>query len=134
MYKVRKAAKIRNQYNEVSHLTQDTTLVSDKNTIKHHKHEPRGQPFNFPAGDHKAAMNKPRNHFIVVRFYIMLYLMFTLDCTLAYMCTHVCFYKPAYLYMCMYASIGLSIRLCVYMFLCMFLLVCLSVSAHICFY
>ena len=55
-------------------------------------------------------------------------------CTLAYMCTQVCFYKPAYLYMCMYASIGLSIRLCAYMFLCMFLLVCLSVSAHICFY
>ena len=30
--------------------------MSDKNKIKHHKQEPRGQP--FPAGDHKAAMNR----------------------------------------------------------------------------
>ena len=43
--KVRKAAKIRNQYNQVPHLTQYTTWESDKNTIKHHKQEPRGQPF-----------------------------------------------------------------------------------------
>ena len=35
--KVRKAAKIRNQYNQVPHLTQDTTWESDKYTIKHHK-------------------------------------------------------------------------------------------------
>ena len=35
--KVRKTAKIRNQYNQVPHLTQDTTWDSDKNTIKHHK-------------------------------------------------------------------------------------------------
>ena len=32
--KVRKAAKIRNRYNKVPHLTQDTTWESDKNTIK----------------------------------------------------------------------------------------------------
>ena len=43
--KVRKATKIRNQYNEVPHLTQDTTWESDKNTIKHYNREPRGQPF-----------------------------------------------------------------------------------------
>ena len=42
---VRKTAKIRKRYNQVPHLTQDTTLESDKNTIKHHKQEPRGQPF-----------------------------------------------------------------------------------------
>ena len=30
-YKVRKAAKIRNRYNQVPHLTQDTTWESDKN-------------------------------------------------------------------------------------------------------
>ena len=36
-FKVRKATKIRNQYNQVSHLTQDTTWESDKNTIKHQK-------------------------------------------------------------------------------------------------
>ena len=43
--KVRKAAKIRHRYNHVPHLTQDTTWESDKNTIKHHKQEPRGQAF-----------------------------------------------------------------------------------------
>ena len=37
--KVRKTAKIRNQYNQVPHLTQDTTRESDKITIKHHKQE-----------------------------------------------------------------------------------------------
>ena len=31
-YKVRKVAKIRNRYNQVPHLTQDTTWESDKNT------------------------------------------------------------------------------------------------------
>ena len=32
---IRKLAKIRNRYNQVPHLTKDTTWVSDK--IKHHK-------------------------------------------------------------------------------------------------
>ena len=36
--KVSKEAKIRNRYNPVPHLTQDTTWESDKNTIKHHIH------------------------------------------------------------------------------------------------
>ena len=44
-YKVRKAVKIRIRYNQVPHLTQDTTWKSDNNTIKHHKQEPKGQPF-----------------------------------------------------------------------------------------
>ena len=43
--KVRKTAKIRNKYNQVPHLTQDTTWESDKITIRHHKQEPRRQPF-----------------------------------------------------------------------------------------
>ena len=43
--KVRKAENVRTQYNQVRHLTQDTPRESDKNTIKHHKQEPRGQPF-----------------------------------------------------------------------------------------
>ena len=43
--RVRKAAKIRNRYNQVQHLTQDTTWESDKITIKQHKQDPRGQPF-----------------------------------------------------------------------------------------
>ena len=41
--KVRKVAKIGNGYNQLPHLTQDTTWESDKNTIKHHKREGRGQ-------------------------------------------------------------------------------------------
>ena len=39
--KVRKMAKIRNQYNQVPHLAQDTTWVSNKITIRHHKQEPK---------------------------------------------------------------------------------------------
>ena len=37
MLKLIELAKIRNQYNQVIHLTKDTTWASDKNTIKHHK-------------------------------------------------------------------------------------------------
>ena len=55
--KVSKGAKIRNGYNQVPHLTQDTTWESDKSTIKHHTQE--SQEFiPFPAGDHKTAMNR----------------------------------------------------------------------------
>ena len=43
--KVRKTAKISNQNIQVPHLTQDTTWESDTITIRHHKQEPRGQPF-----------------------------------------------------------------------------------------
>ena len=43
LYRSKKAAKIGNWYNQVPHLTQDTTRESDENTIKHHKQEPRGQ-------------------------------------------------------------------------------------------
>ena len=55
--KLSKKVKIRYRYNEASHLTQDTTWESDKNTRKHHIQE--GQEVSpFPAGDHKAAMNR----------------------------------------------------------------------------
>ena len=53
--KVSKKAKIRNRYNQVPHLAQDTTWKSDKNTRKHHIHESQ-EASPFPAGDHKAAM------------------------------------------------------------------------------
>ena len=33
--KVRKVTAIRNRYNQVPHLTQDTTWESDKNALKH---------------------------------------------------------------------------------------------------
>ena len=40
---VRKGAKIRNRYNQVPHLTQDTN--GKVTNSRHHKREPRGQPF-----------------------------------------------------------------------------------------
>ena len=49
--KVRKTAKIRNRYNQLPHLAQDTTWESDKKTqlkISNKSQE----------GDHKAAMNR----------------------------------------------------------------------------
>ena len=54
--KVSKEAEIRNQYNQVPHLTQDTTWESDKNDRKHHIQE-RQEASSFPVGDHKAEMN-----------------------------------------------------------------------------
>ena len=53
--KVRKKAQ--NRYNQVPHLTQDITWERDNNTRKHYSQEsPEVSP--FPAGDHKAAMNR----------------------------------------------------------------------------
>ena len=57
---VRKKAMIRNRYNQVPHLTQDTAWESDKNTIKNNIQE-RKEVSPFPAGDHKAAMNVQDN-------------------------------------------------------------------------
>ena len=54
--KVSKEAKIRNRYNHVPHLTQDTTRESDKNTIQHHTQESQ-EVSPFPTVDHKAAMS-----------------------------------------------------------------------------
>ena len=60
VYKVSKKAKIRNRYNQVPHLNQDTTLESDKNARK--LHIQASQEFrSFPAGDHKAAMNRQKS-------------------------------------------------------------------------
>ena len=55
--KVRKTAKVPNQYNQIPHLTQDTTWESDKITIRHHKPEPRGQlfPVRWPLGSNKLT-------------------------------------------------------------------------------
>ena len=54
--KVRKTAKIRKRYNHVPDLTQDTTRESNKNTINITNKSQEVNP--FPAGDHKAAMNR----------------------------------------------------------------------------
>ena len=57
VYKSKKEAKIRNRYNYVQHLTQDTIWENDKDTRKHHIHE--SQEVNlFSAGGHKAATNR----------------------------------------------------------------------------
>ena len=59
--KVRKAAKFRNRCNQLPHLTGDTIWKSDKNnTIKHHKQEPRGQP--FPNGRPQGSNDQTRKH------------------------------------------------------------------------
>ena len=57
--KVRKVAKIRNRYNQVPHLTQDTTGESGK--IQLNIKNERQEVSPFPAGDHKAAMNRRKN-------------------------------------------------------------------------
>ena len=53
---VSKKAKIRKRYNQV-HLTQDTTLESDKNTRKYHIQESQ-EVSPFTAGSHKAAKKR----------------------------------------------------------------------------
>ena len=55
--KVNKKAKIRYRYNRASHLNQDTTWESDKNARKHQIQESQ-EVSAFPAGDHKAAINR----------------------------------------------------------------------------
>ena len=51
LFKVSKGAKIRNRYNQVPHLTQDTKLIVDT-TNESQEVSP------FPAGDHKAHINR----------------------------------------------------------------------------
>ena len=55
--KVSKESKIGNWYNQVPNLTLDTTWESDKKTLKHNIQENQ-EASPFPAGDHKAAMNR----------------------------------------------------------------------------
>ena len=52
-----KKARIRNRYNQVPHLTKDTTWESDKNTRKHNIQESQ-EVSPFPAVHDKAAMNR----------------------------------------------------------------------------
>ena len=53
-------AKIRNRYDQVPHLTQDTTWESDKNTRKPLIQVSK-EVSSFPAGDHKATMNRQKS-------------------------------------------------------------------------
>ena len=49
-------------------MTQDTTRESDKNTTKHHKREPRGQPshgiYRFTCSQHKFRITKLAEDYI----------------------------------------------------------------------
>ena len=47
---------IRNRHNQVPHLTQDTTWESNKSQLNITNKSQEVSP--FPAGDHKAAMNR----------------------------------------------------------------------------
>ena len=56
MYNVSKGAKIRNRYYQVPHLTQDTNgKVTNSQLDITNKSE---EVSSFPAGDHKAHMNR----------------------------------------------------------------------------
>ena len=55
--KVKNKANIRNRYNQVSHLTQDTLCESDKHATKRHTQESQ-EVSPFLAGDHKAAKHR----------------------------------------------------------------------------
>ena len=48
---------MRNQYNQVPYLAQNTSWESDKNTKKHNTQE-NEEDSPFPEGDHKAASNR----------------------------------------------------------------------------
>ena len=56
--KVRKTARIRNRYNQVPHLSQDTIWENYKITINITNKSQEVSP--FPSGDHKAAMNRAK--------------------------------------------------------------------------
>ena len=54
--KVRKRAKIRNRYNQAPHLTQDTNGKVTTSQLDITNESQEVSP--FPAGDHKASINK----------------------------------------------------------------------------
>ena len=56
MTKVSNGAKIRNRYNQVPHLTQDTNGKVTNSQLDTTKESQEVSP--FPAGDHKAHINR----------------------------------------------------------------------------
>ena len=56
LYKVSKGAKIRNRYNQVPHLTQDTNGKVTNSQLDTTNDSQAVNP--FPAGDHKAYINR----------------------------------------------------------------------------
>ena len=56
LFKVSKGAKVRNRYNQVPHLTQDTNgKVTNSQLYTINKSQ---EVSHFPAGDHKAQINR----------------------------------------------------------------------------
>ena len=57
---VSKGKQIRNRYNEVPHLTQDTNGKVTNPQLRHHKREPRSQPFlsRWPQGTYEQTRTK----------------------------------------------------------------------------
>ena len=66
LLKVERKAKIRNQYNQVPYLTQNTVWETVKNTRKYNTYESE-EVSPFLAGDHKAAINR---HDIITNIYM----------------------------------------------------------------
>ena len=61
LHKVSKGAKIRNRYNQVPHLTQDTNGKVTNLQLDTTNESQEVNP--FPAGDHKAHINRrPQRH------------------------------------------------------------------------
>ena len=58
LIKVRKTTKTRKGYNQVQHLTQNTTRESNKNTINITITNKSQEVSLFPADDHKAAIDR----------------------------------------------------------------------------
>ena len=56
IYKVSKGAKIRNRFNQVPHLTQDTNGKVTKSQLDTTNEREEVSPFS--AGDHKANINR----------------------------------------------------------------------------
>ena len=56
--KVRKKAHIRNRYNQIPHLTNDTIWESKKKTQENITHKRAKKSAFFPTGDHKATRNR----------------------------------------------------------------------------
>ena len=56
LLKVSKGAKIRNRYNQVPHLTQDTNWKVTNSQLDTTNESQEVSP--FPAGDHKAHINR----------------------------------------------------------------------------
>ena len=65
LFKVSKDAKIRNRYNEVPHLTQDTNGKVTNSQIDTTNKSQEVSP--FPAGDHKAHITDPHKGIATVR-------------------------------------------------------------------